>query len=270
MTAIPALATPGKPERVGTPMTSGDFFREAASAIEAGNLGIFKIEPEMLVADRRALLMIQNIVRLHVPGYTYLEIGSAMGGSLFPHLADPACRLAYSVDARPAAQPDERGRSFDYRHATKAVMLANLEQHLPLAAMLKLQAFDMDAAELTADDIGQPCDLVFIDAEHTNVAVFRDFLNALSFTKPSAVIVLHDANLVFDALANIECFLQYQGTKHHALVLPDAVFVVLLGDFVDLAANTLARWALDKAAYIDRARRALWLQIAQNLTASAA
>lgn len=246
-------------------VASGKFFRDTADAIEAGDVGVFKIIPEMPENDRRSLLTIQNVVRLHVPGYIYLEVGSSLGGSLLPHLADPACRLAYSVDARPASQPDERGRSFDYQHASTAGMLATLQQHLPLAAMLKLQTFDADAEQLTTEQIGYACDLVFIDAEHTNVAVFRDFLNTLKFAKPSAVVAFHDANLVFDGLGNIECFLRHQGIKHCAFTLPDAVFVILLGEFVDFAANTLARSALDKAAYFDHAKRALWREIAKNV-----
>jgi hypothetical protein len=248
-------------------MTSGDFFRDAASAIESGDLEFFKIVPEMPAPDRRSMLSIQNIMRLHAPGYTYLEIGSAAGGSILPHLSDPACRLAYSVDVRPVLQLDERGRSFVYKHVTTAYMLSNLQKHLPLAAMLKLQTFDLDAAQLTTEHIGRPCDLLFIDAEHTNVAVFRDFLNTLKFAKPSAIVAFHDANLVFDGLTNVECFLQHQGIKHRALVLPDTVFVILLGDFVELAGNALARSALDRPEYVERAKRGLWQQIAQNLDA---
>ena len=89
--------------------------------------------------DRKSLLSIQNIVRRVRPGYTYIEIGSDAGGSLYTHLLDPKCDLVISVDLRPGAQPDERGVSFDYGgNNTTANMIANLEQYLPLGCMLKL------------------------------------------------------------------------------------------------------------------------------------
>src|SRR5262245_58730815 len=64
--------------------------------------------------DRRSLLWIQNVVRLADPAYCYLEIGSELGGSLFPHLVDDRCRRVISVDLRVHSQPDERGVRYSY------------------------------------------------------------------------------------------------------------------------------------------------------------
>lgn len=245
-------------------METRTFFTESACLIEQGNLEIFKIPSQTAEGDKKSLLSLQNIVRRNVRNYTYLEVGSFLGGTLLPHLADPECRLAYSIDKRPASQLDERGRTYDYVQSSTQVMLATLEQHLPFSAMLKLQTFDLDASALTVEQIALASDFVLIDAEHTNQAVFRDFLNVYPFTKENSVIAFHDAQYIFDALSNIEAFLAYQKVKHETFVIPDSVFVVLLGDFVNLAANVLSRFCLDKKTFFSNARKQLWEEIARN------
>lgn len=245
-------------------MQANAFFVESSCLIEQGDLAIFKIPSETLDGDKKSLLSLQNIVRRNVRNYTYLEIGSFMGGTFLPHLADPECRLVYSIDKRPASQLDERGRTFDYVHSSTRQMLATLEQILPLSAMLKLQTFDVDASELSADQIALACDFIFIDAEHTNRAVFSDFLNVYRFVKENSVIAFHDANFVFDALSNIETLLAYQKVKHKAFVIPDSVFVLLLGDFVNLAENVLSRFCLNKETFFSNAKKQLWKEIARN------
>jgi hypothetical protein len=245
-------------------METKSFFTESACLIEQGDIAIFKIPSQTAKGDKMSLLSLQNIVRRNVRNYVYLEIGSFMGGTLLPHLADPECRLAYSIDKRPASQPDERGRAYDYAHSSTQEMLATLEKHLPHAAMLKLLTFDLDASEITTDHVALESDFLFIDAEHTNQAAFRDFLHICRFAKKSSIIAFHDAQYIFDALGNIEMLLACQKVKHKVYVIPDSVFVVLLGDFVDLAANVLSRFCLDKEAYFSNARKDLWKEIARN------
>jgi hypothetical protein len=249
---------------IRTIMQSKTILEEAPSLIEQGDLAIFKIPSQTADGDKRSLLCLQNIVRTHARNYTYLEVGSYLGGTLLPHLADPECRLVYSVDKRPESQLDERGTTFDYVQSNTGKMLATLEQHLPLSILLKLQTFDLDASELTPDHITHACDLIFIDAEHTNKAVFKDFLNVWRFAKESSVVALHDAQYVFDALSNIDALLAHQKVKHRSFVIPDSVFVVLLGDFVDLASSVLSRFSLDKETFFADAKRNLWKEIARN------
>jgi hypothetical protein len=245
-------------------METNSFFTDSVSLIEQGNLNVFKIPSQTAKGDKMSLLSLQNIVRRNVRNYVYLEVGSFKGGTLLPHLADPECRLAYSIDKRPASQPDERGRAYDYVHSGTQEMLATLEKHLPHAAMLKLLTFDLDASEITADHVALASDFVFIDAEHTNEAVFRDFMNIWRFANESSIIAFHDAQYIFDALSNIETLLACQKVKHKTYVIPDSVFVVLLGDFVNLAANVLSRFCLDKEKYFSDARKELWKEIARN------
>jgi len=63
-------------------------YANAKHAIEQRDIEIFKIHSETTFGDRQSLLTIQNIVRDRVPRYTYLEVGSHLGGTLYPHLTD--------------------------------------------------------------------------------------------------------------------------------------------------------------------------------------
>ena len=79
--------------------------------------------------DRMSWLALQGAVRRAAPSYTYLEIGSHLGGSIQQHWIDPRCSLIYSIDKRPLEQPDDRGAVFAYAGNSTARMLGNL--HAP-------------------------------------------------------------------------------------------------------------------------------------------
>ena len=236
-------------------------FDTAEHLIEQANPAIFVLETETGMGDRRMLLALQNIVRRRVSGYAYAEVGSYMGGSLVPHLMDRRCALVLSIDRRPDVQPDERGVSFDYTRSSTAAMLDRLHENLPLPAMLKLVTHDCDAADLPADAGAVPFDLMFIDGEHTNRAAFSDFLSLWRFAKPDCIAVFHDANLVPDALANVQSFLRHQGVTFASLVLPDLLFAVFAGGYARLA-PALARFATDTETFFETSKRELWKQIA--------
>ena len=226
---------------------------------------IFAGTSQTRAGDRRSLLAIQNIVRNAIPHYTYLEVGSHLGGTLVPHLVDPLCRHVFSIDKRPSSQPDERGVMFDYKENTTSRMLEALEPHVPASAFLKLTTCDADVSELNADQIPIKVDLAFIDAEHTNVAVFRDFLSTMNFLAESSVVAFHDANLICDGLQNIEYFLQHQGTKFRSFFLPDVMYAIIIGDFVGMAGQALQRFSVDREKFIHQSRISLWKEIAINV-----
>src|SRR5438552_88943 len=77
------------------------------------------------VDDRRALLAIHDALAER-GSFTYLEIGSYLGGSLQAMIADPRCECIISIDSRPEAPPDERGGWRPYPDNTTEAMLANL------------------------------------------------------------------------------------------------------------------------------------------------
>ena len=103
--------------------------------------------------------------------------GLISGDRSLPHVLDPRCRLLYSVDKRPPVQPDERGINFEYQNNSSQRMVATLARYVTATYLAKVRTFDMDASELTTCHIPEKPDLVLIDAEHTNVAAFRDFIN---------------------------------------------------------------------------------------------
>jgi len=196
-----------------------------ASRIANLDISLFQIDSQTTRDDRRSFLAVHNAMRSAKDGYVYLECGSHIGGSLLPHILDPRCRLAYSVDKRPAALPDERGVLFYPDNQTKR-MVDNLTACAPAESVQKLLTFDLDASELTATQIAEEPDLVLIDAEHTIRAVFRDFLSLFKRCGTSTVYMFHDANLIFGALQNIETFLQHADVAFDSYILRDSVFVV--------------------------------------------
>jgi hypothetical protein len=232
--------------------------------LAAGDLGLFRVKSQTKPEDKASLLAVQRLVREHIDGYDYLEVGSHLGGTLTPHLMDPRCRSVVSIDARPASQPDVRGRAFDYENNSSARMIALIRESAREADLGKLVTLDMDASLVPADAVRNAPDLVFIDGEHTNTAVFRDFLNTHRFAPASCLFAFHDSNLIFDGLQNIEALLAHQGVAHASWFLPLNVFVIAIGEFVGRAEPRLAPLAHEREAFIEAAREALWDEIAAS------
>ena len=236
--------------------------------IAAGDLGLFQVKSQTLPEDKSTLLAVQRLVREHIDGYDYLEVGSHLGGTLTPHLVDTRCRSVVSIDARPPSQPDVRARAFDYENNSSARMIELIRECAPAADLEKLTTLDMDASQAPADGVRNPPDLVFIDGEHTNTAVFRDFLNTYRFAPPSCVFAFHDSNLIFDGLQNIEALLANQGVAHASWFLPSNVFVLAIGDWVARAKPRLDPLAHEREGFIERSRQALWDEIAASRRAA--
>lgn len=236
-----------------------------AAQLEALDTAIFTVPSQTGEGDRKSLLTLQRLVRTHIARYVYLEIGSHLGGTLVPHLHDEACRLIYSIDKRPASQLDERGVYFDYPENSTRRMMDALARVVPEAALLKLITFDSDVSDLGDDQIPCKADLALIDGEHTNSAVFRDFVSTLCFLQPSCVVAFHDANLVFDGLLNIEQFLAYQRIPFRAHFLPDSVYAIGLGEFAHTADQPLSRIAHDRAGFLEHSRITLWQSVASHV-----
>ena len=238
---------------------------DAIQQIERSDPFVFTIETQTSLGDRKTLLDVQNVVRSFDSRYVYLEVGSHVGGSLLPHLLDPCCAAAISIDPRPESQPDERGLRFGYVQNTTSRMVTTLRNVVSEAGMGKLTTFERDASKVTVDDIGKRARLAFIDAEHTNAAVFRDFLAIQPLLEPDALVVFHDSNLIFDALTNIVTMLTRQGIRHQAMYLPDNVFVLALGELAGPAISGLAGNAFDPVTFVETARMRLNAEIAQNM-----
>ncbi|MEO6629852.1 MAG: class I SAM-dependent methyltransferase [Aquihabitans sp.] len=189
---------------------------------------LFDVVPTQTgMADRRSLLACQRAVRALLPeGYRYLEIGSHLGGSIQPHLLDPVCVAITSIDSRPRRQPDARGQTYAYDDNSTGRMLQHLSSVAPTD---KIATFDVSSAQIEPSSVGSPVQLCFIDGEHTDAAVAADLEFCLAVLDEAGAIVLHDAAIIYGAIAD---FLQRIADREPvAYVLPDMVFVIELGAF---------------------------------------
>jgi hypothetical protein len=189
-----------------------------------------KIPSQSTEADKRSLLACQLATRTLKGGYTYLEIGSHLGGSLQPYLLDEICTRIYSIDKRPPVQPDERGVDYEYPNNSTTRMLNNLEQIYP-PGLGKITCLDNDASNIDPGSIAPSPQLCFIDGEHTDEASFRDFLFCLKVLDRNGLLAFHDAYIIYNGLARIIDYLKEKQVRFHAYHLPDVVFVVEINDF---------------------------------------
>ena len=203
-------------------------------------------------ADAETLKKIRNLLP-HAAPYRYLEVGSYLGASLLPHLMDPACETAISIDKRPTRQYDERNKFYSYEGVTTARMVGLLAAHAGPEAMSKLRTHDGTAGDLDLSAYAGTIDLAFIDGEHTTSAVFDDFLAVRRLMKPSSLIVFHDRLVVFQALMNVESLLRHSGQPFERAFLPESVCVVAIGDVAErarpwFAAETFSRSTVEAAS----------------------
>ena len=235
--------------------------------ILSADTSIFTIVTAMSEADKAAFLNVQNVVGGLYPGYCYLEVGSDRGGSIIAPLLDSRCGTLISVDLRPAVQPDERGRAFEFPENTTAKMLESLaDKGVSERALSRLRTFDTDLAELPFWRVGQKARFGFIDAEHTNQAVFRDWLGVSRFIEDDSIVAFHDSNLIFDALENIKVMLRHQAVCFSAHYLRDSMFVLGLGAMAEETARAFADKAFDPGDFIAASRAALNADIAHSVS----
>jgi hypothetical protein len=216
--------------------------------IAALDVGLFSAIPTATTTgDQKSLLHLQRIVR--GPGsYVCLEIGSHFGGTLQQHLADDRCRLIYSIDKRPLVLPDELRGSADYPGNSTERMLNGLRKAFPQSSLDKLKTFECDASEIDERQILEKADFSFIDAEHTNRAVYSDFEFCLRVCHSDGIIALHDTNIIYGGLGKIKRMLGSSVWKGY--VLPDSVYVFLRNDAVSKLDAQLREIALNERKYM--------------------
>jgi len=178
-------------------------------------------------ADKRSLLAVQVRTRECIDRYVYLEIGSHFGGSIQPHLLDPKCRKIYSIDKRSAAQPDERGPTYEYPDNSTERMLSLLARIDP-EGVEKIECIDGDTKSISPSCIHDAPNLCFIDGEHTPAAVLADFDFCLKVCAVGATIVFHDAQIIFRGLRSVVSRLKRARREFSAHALSDAVYVICL------------------------------------------
>ena len=185
---------------------------------------------QLFLDDKRTLLAIQKTVRSKQPRYSYLEIGSYMGGSIQPYLLDDRCCRIYSIDARPTIPPDARGNLQMYPENSTANMLNRLRE-VSHEGVSKITCFDADASTIDPKSIAERPTICFIDGEHTDKAVVADFAFCRAVLADRGIICFHDSNIVYGGLTMIIEQLQMEQVQFNAFALPLHVFVFEFGGF---------------------------------------
>jgi hypothetical protein len=184
--------------------------------------------------DRRSLLAVQRAVARAHGQYAYLEIGSYYGGSIQPHLADARCTKIYSLDPRPAQQPDDRcsDRPFSYEPVSSERMLALLSD-TGLGDVKRIECIESDASEVDLGRIAVAPRIAFIDGEHTKRAVASDFDFCSRVLSDDGVMLLHDFPVMATTILRLCARLAKRNPSCTSMRLEGSVFAVFLdGDTV--------------------------------------
>lgn len=202
------------------------------------------IPAQLTDGDKQSLLAVQKALRELSREYVYLEIGSHLGGSIQTHLRDPRCARIYSIDKRPELQADDRGYTFAYPENSTADMMDRLRNVAGDRTAI-IRCFDMDASRVPPQEIDPRPHLCLIDGEHTEKAALSDYAFCRSVIDGNGVVLFHDANVIYSALARVVRELEAAGTPFHAYALPSSVFVLELGDAAIHRAEAVGRMLVD-------------------------
>lgn len=186
------------------------------------DLSVFdSIASETTGGDKRTLLALLELAAQDGP-FTYLEIGSHLGGSLQPFIQDQRCVSIISIDPRPASQPDDRpsgaGRYFYRDNSTDR--MRELLAEVPGADMEKLRTIEASTDAIDPATLPELPALCFIDGEHTHRAALRDALFCATVA-PTSLIAFHDRGGVGKG---IRAFMDVHGGYGNPL--PDTIFAV--------------------------------------------
>jgi len=204
-----------------------------ARSIDAGDIGLFDyVDSQTSDDDRRSLLAIHSAIARRLRTFTYLEIGSHLGGSLQAFVADARCRRIVSIDPRPASQPDDRGMNYDYDDNSTDRMLALLKE-VPDADLTKLGTIELSTEDIAVGQIARP-DLCFIDGEHTHAAALRDARFCRATMHGAGVVLFHDRFVIQDTVV---AFARETPGPMTAYPMRGSIFVVEIGSDVPLLRN---------------------------------
>jgi len=215
--------------------------------VAAGDITLFDhIESESSLDDRRSLLALQHAAGETLQSYVHLEIGSHLGGTLQPFVADPRCRRVISIDPRPEVIPDDRGRVYEYPGNSTQRMLDGL-QTVPGADLDKLDTIEASTEDIAVGRLIRP-DLCVIDGEHTFTAALRDARFCRAASHGAGILVFHDRAVVHAAIAR---FVAEVPGPRRVYALKGRWYVVELGLFPSLLQHPAVadRLAWSRAAW---------------------
>ena len=200
-----------------------------------------------------------ELIAQAIPSYDYLEIGSYLGASLQWHLTNDKCNSVISIDLRPqGVVKDERSQfdgKFSYDVTTQDMLQGFMDHNLPID---KLTCIDGTVDNIPAD---KKFDLVFIDAEHTNEAVFYDATHCFPAMKESCIMLFHDAWIVYQGLEKFNNYLDSIDQYFVAAKMQNCdIYAVAMGSMID----PFVKYATEYAEDWDTFKAAAAERLAQN------
>jgi len=203
--------------------------RSIGERVRALDLSLFGyVLSQAYPADRASLLGLHGACRRRYGRFTYLEIGSYLGGSLQALVADPDCTAIVSIDARPGQSPDDSRGHYTY-HSNSTAHMLELLSSVPGADLSKVTPIDSDVSRVTSESLPEPPQLCFIDGEHTRSAVLKDACFCARVTDGQACIVFHDRDIVRRGIGDFLEYLQARDVDYVGYPLPQTIFVVEIG-----------------------------------------
>ena len=141
----------------------------------------------------RSLLAVHNAVAARTDGFSYLGIGSHLGGSLQAVIADPRCTRAVSIDPRPQSRPDDRPEQSTCRVSGQQHR-ANVEAASKTCRGLNCPSWrpSKRAARTSRRGNFSRPDFCFVDGEHTYRAALRDARFCRTVMHGAGVLAFHD------------------------------------------------------------------------------
>lgn len=185
------------------------------------------IKSQTSEGDRLSLLAVQRATaRIHAE-FSYLEIGSYLGGSIQPYLLDDRCKKIYSIDPRPSQHSDDRSPEYVpyYEDNSSETMLDNLKG-IGHGDIGKIECIDSDASEIDPTLIKNAPEIAFIDGEHTKAAVLSDFRFCEQVVSSSGTIVFHDFSIIYPSILDACKYLRKKSCKFIALKLENDIFAI--------------------------------------------
>jgi hypothetical protein len=231
--------------------------------VEALDLSLFNaISSQTSEGDRRSLLAVQRAIARGHNEYVYLEIGSHLGGTIQPYLADERCRKIYSIDPRPSQQPDDRSPGYiaTYENNSSERMLEILE-NTGLGDVQKIESIELDASEVELNQILQSPQITFIDGEHTRKAVISDFSFCRQVISRDGVILFHDFYTICPAILEICDQLSKENKKYTSVKLEDNVFAIFLDENILAADSHLTSLYNRDRHFMTRLRMKMWFNL---------
>jgi hypothetical protein len=196
--------------------------------IDSLNVAIFEAIPSQTsTADKRSLLAIHRTTGQKHKEFSYLEIGSHLGGSIQPYLLDDRCIKVYSIDPRPREQPDDRSPGcvahYDGNSSERMIFLL---KSIGDGDIDKIECIESDASEVDPARILNAPEILLIDGEHTKRAVLSDFRFCAKVASQSGTIAFHDFFIIYPAIVDIFEQLDRERRSYVPLKLEDNVFAI--------------------------------------------